>query len=106
MAEAHGVDTLTGGEDNAHPDDRKYIVIALILAVVTGIEVGLYYIEESVLTAPTLLVLAAVKFVLVALYFMHLRFDNKFFTRVFFGGLFLALGVYLVAMFTFGVFID
>ena len=42
-----------------------------------------------------------VKFSLVVGYFMHLRFDNRLFTRVFFAGLFLAIAVYIVMLTTF-----
>ena len=40
---------------------------------------------------------------LVAAQFMHLKFDNKILTRIFYGGLFLAIGVYLIALSTFRI---
>ena len=43
-----------------------------------------------------------VKFAIVVSYFMHLKYDNPLFRRVFVGGLVLAVIVYLIAMTTFG----
>ena len=53
---------------------------------------------------PALLILMAFKFMAVVLYFMHLKFDNRLFSIMFYMGLFLAIGVYLVALFTFRFF--
>jgi cytochrome c oxidase subunit 4 len=50
---------------------------------------------------PMLLILMAIKFFVVVSFFMHLRFDNRIFTWLFYTGLFLALGVYLAALATF-----
>jgi cytochrome c oxidase subunit 4 len=52
---------------------------------------------------PILLTFSIVKFALVALWFMHLRFDNRLFRRLFVTGLVLATGVYLVVLTTFHV---
>lgn len=86
-----------GGRE--HPSDQMYVLIALILAIVTGIEVWVYYIDalEDVII-PILAVLAAIKFVMVAGWFMHLRFDSSLFTWMFAGGLFLAFAVFLVVL--------
>ena len=53
---------------------------------------------------PILLTLMIVKFFSVVLFFMHLRFDSKIFSVLFYAGLFLAVGVYTVALFTFHFF--
>jgi cytochrome c oxidase subunit 4 len=53
---------------------------------------------------PALLILMAFKFFAVVLFFMHLRFDNRLFSILFYMGLVLAVGVYLVALFTFQFF--
>src|SRR5437867_13298415 len=77
---------------HAHPGGREYVTIAVILAVVTGAEVAIYYIKEQIGQAfvPILLVLSAFKFAMVVLWFMHLRFDNRLFSILFIAGL--ALG--------------
>lgn len=94
------------GEHGAHPTDAQYIRIALILGVVTAVEVGLYYTKFSrTITNVTLLVLAAIKFVMVAAYFMHLKFDSKLLRRLFITGFVLAASVYVAYLVTLGVFV-
>ena len=92
--------------DEAHPSDTHYVRIALFLAVLTAFEVSLSYInglDGLVLLFP-LLVIMAIKFGMVALHFMHLKWDSKVLTRLFYAGVFLALGVYLAALSTFRLF--
>ncbi len=89
---------------HAHPTDGQYALIALALAVLTGIEVGIYYLKSSNATIVVLLVLMAIKFAIVVAFFMHLRFDSRLLRRVFTGGLTLAVFVYVVVLFMFGIF--
>ena len=93
-----------GAAAHGHPSEAQYIKVALVLATITGIEVAVYYVSavRSVLV-PMLLTFSIVKFALVALWFMHLRFDNRLFRRLFVTGLVLASGVYLVVLTTFHV---
>jgi len=86
--------------------DKQYVIIALILAALTAIEVSTYYIDFGPLFMPTLFVLMTVKFVIVASYFMHLKFDNKIFTYLFYSGLLLAIAVYVGALATFKFFLQ
>ncbi|MDP9069556.1 MAG: cytochrome C oxidase subunit IV family protein [Actinomycetota bacterium] len=85
-----------------HPSPRKYVWIAIILAIVTAAEVAIYYIPalESLLV-PFLIAFALIKFIMVALYFMHLKFDSKLFRRFFVTGVVLALVVFTVVLLTF-----
>ena len=89
---------------HAHPADKKYVVVALILGLFTAIEVLTYFVDFGDAAIPTLLVLMAIKFLMVVLYFMHLRFDSPVFMRLFFCGLILAVSVYciMLAAFQFG----
>ena len=84
---------------------RGYINIALILAAITALEVSTYYMDFGPLFLPALLIMMAVKFVMVVSYFMHLKFDNKIFSWLFYTGLFLAVGVYVAALATFHFFL-
>lgn len=93
------------GEHGAHPSEAVYVKIALILAFLTAIEVGLYYREIGALNNIALLVLALAKFVLVAAYFMHLKFDTPVLRRFFVTGFILAALVYVAYLLTLGVFI-
>jgi cytochrome c oxidase subunit 4 len=93
-----------GGTKHDHPGERQYIIIALILAAVTAIEVAFSYWEavEDIL-APTLIFLSIVKFVMVVGWFMHLRFDSRLFRRLFVAGIGLALFCFTAVLTTFHV---
>jgi cytochrome c oxidase subunit IV len=86
---------------HGHPGPAKYVAIAVILALVTGIEVGLYYLHlpDGLLVA-LLLGLAFIKFAMVAAYFMHLKFDSRLLRRLFLTGIVLAAIVYTIALVT------
>ena len=86
-----------------HPGPLEYAQIGTVLAVVTLIEVGIYYMEIAHgLLVFFLVVLSALKFTLVVLWFMHLKFDNRLFSSMFILGLLLALAVFTVALSTVG----
>lgn len=87
------------GELHAHPGPIEYIKIALILAAITAAEVAVYYMSgfKSALV-PILLAMAFAKFTVVALYFMHLKFDTHLFRRVLILGIILALVVFGVSL--------
>ncbi len=74
----------------------------MILAVITAAEVAIYYVDalEDVLV-PFLIAFALIKFIMVALYFMHLKFDSKLFRRFFVTGIVLAFFVFTVVLLTF-----
>jgi cytochrome c oxidase subunit 4 len=81
---------------HAHPSDRNYVGIAAILAVITGVEVAMSYANVSqAIFIPALIVMMIAKFGIVAAWFMHLRFDNKLFRRLFIAGIVLAVAVYM-----------
>jgi cytochrome c oxidase subunit IV len=93
------------GVEEHYPSEWQYIRIALILFAITMAEVGIYYIsgyQDILITV--LLGMAIVKFALVALYFMHLRFDSKLFRRLFVTGIILAIIVYMIALTSLHVF--
>lgn len=104
MTEAH-VETQVDTHEHAHPGPAEYIKIAVILAIITIAEVGAYYVKglPDHVFAAMLLVMMAVKFALVGLWFMHLRFDNRLFRRLFVTGIILAMAVYTIAFSTLGL---
>ena len=70
-----------------------YVQIAMLLAVITGIEIVCVYMPFAKwLLVTALVVLSAVKFLFVIFFFMHLRWDKPFCTILFFIGLVLAGG--------------
>jgi cytochrome c oxidase subunit IV len=74
-----------------HPDALRYVQIAAILTAMTMAEVGVYYLRiVHEFLVPLLIGLSAFKFVLVVMFYMHLRFDNKLFSALFTLGLILA----------------
>ena len=76
----------------AHASVGFYWMIGGILAVVTALEVAIFYIPAiGGMLVPALLVLSAGKFMLVVMFFMHLKFDSKVYTGLFVAGLFLAI---------------
>jgi cytochrome c oxidase subunit 4 len=94
-AEAHTVEH----EVHAHPGPRRYVQIGVILAVCTAIEVGLSYLDiVDWLKIVGMLIVMAIKFSLVVMWFMHLRFDNRLFSVMFTGGLALAMTVFVVVL--------
>jgi cytochrome c oxidase subunit 4 len=93
-ASPHGHDGH-GQHDHSHDVSKFqiYVQIAMLLAVITGIEIVAVYLPFAkwiVVTA--LVVLSFVKFMFVIFYFMHLRWDKPFCTILFFIGLILASG--------------
>jgi cytochrome c oxidase subunit 4 len=77
-------------------DDSKfqiYVQIAMLLAVITGVETVVIFIPFAKwLIVTALVVLSAVKFLFVIFYFMHLRWDKAFCTIVFLIGMVLGGG--------------
>ena len=89
-----------------HPTPLTYFRVAITLAMITALEVGVFYIEglgHGII--PVLVILSGIKFALVAMFYMHLRYDARLFSGLFFGGLALALtvGIALLALFKFFV---
>jgi cytochrome c oxidase subunit 4 len=92
---------------HAHPEPRQYVLIAVVLVVITGFEVATSYLEGDVnsnLIIVALGVMAALKFFLVAAWFMHLRTDSKVLRRFFLLGLCAAPLVYMAMLLMLHVF--
>ena len=93
------------GEKHEHPTWKQYKWVALILTVITIVEVWVYYIPSFVasrLFVPALLFMSAVKFAIVVAYYMHLKYDHKLFRALFIGPLIIAILTLIVLMFLFG----
>lgn len=91
-------DTADTHVHEEHRSPAQYVIIGAVLCALTSMEIALYYIGESIpvgLNVGTLLAIAAIKFVLVAAYFMHLKDDSKAFRRWFLIG-----GVAALILFT------
>ena len=101
--------TGTGtGKGQAHPTDKMFVQVAIALAVITAVEVAWSYLPWGHATGfmafaevGGLLFMMAIKFVVVASRFMHLKFDQGVLSRLFYFGLLLAVLVYIAALTTF-----
>jgi len=79
-------------EHEQHDHVPTYIKLAVVLSVLTGVEVAILYVAlPDALMLTGLYGLAAVKFGLVVAMFMHLKYDNKMLTGIFFAGFTIAL---------------
>jgi cytochrome c oxidase subunit IV len=90
----------------SHRMDLVYIKVAGVLVVLTAIEIYASYADYlDKLFLPVMLSIMVVKFLLVVLFFMHLRWDSKLFGRLFWAGALLAVAVYVGALATFQYFV-
>jgi cytochrome c oxidase subunit IV len=103
----HAIDDhgdVDDGDYHEHHSDAYYIKVALILAFITALETSTYWIDLGPFFMPALLAMMVIKFVMVVSIFMHLKFDNKIFSYMFYSGLILAILVYVAALASFNFF--
>ena len=92
-------------EEHAHPTWSTYWKVALILTLITVVEVWLFYIPSFAAGrgfVPTLLILSALKFTIVVMFYMHRKYDLRLFRVLFTGPLMIASLTLLALMFLFG----
>jgi len=90
---------------HAHPTWKQYKWVALILTAITVVEVWIYYIPSFTRTklfVPSLLIMSAVKFAIVVMFYMHLKYDARLFRALFTGPLIIAVVTLISLMFLFG----
>ncbi len=93
------------GEHGHHPTAKMYVMIGVILTIITAVEVAAYYIpawEGSAIYVPSMLLLSAVKFTTVVMFYMHLKYDHKLFRALFTGPFVIAFATLFGLMFLFG----
>ena len=103
--EAAHVDHAAMGIEKEHPTWSTYWKVAVILTLITVVEVWIYYIPSFVasrLFVPALLIMSAFKFATVVLFYMHLRYDHRLFRVLFTGPLIIAISTLVGLMFLFG----
>src|SRR5689334_22117732 len=96
-----------GGHDvhPHHPTAKTYIIVGAFLTLITVLEVWAYYIPAFVSSkafVPSLLIMSAVKFATVVMFYMHLKYDHKVFRALFTGPFLIAATTLLGLMFLFG----
>ena len=92
-------------EAHAHPTWSTYWKVALILFIITIAEVWAYYIPAFVASrafVPSLLIMSAAKFIIVVMFYMHLKYDHRLFRVLFTGPLLIAALTLIALLFLFG----
>lgn len=90
--------------EKPHPGPKTYARIAFILCAITLLEFGAFYTEAlKTVLVPLLIVMSAIKFALVAMFYMHLKFDHPVFIKILVAGVMLGFVamLWLLALFTF-----
>jgi cytochrome c oxidase subunit 4 len=105
--EPHAAATTRPVHTGGHASVRTYINVAIVLAIVTAIEVATLYIPgiPNSLLVGSLLIMSALKFFLVVGFFMHLRYDANVMRTLFVGPLIIAILIILALMALFSAFI-
>ena len=102
------IDVHAMGEMHEHPTWKEYKWVALILTLITVLEVWAYYVPSFVASpafVPVLLVMSAAKFAIVVLFYMHLKYDHRLFRGLFTGPLIIAMATIVSLLFLFGKFV-
>src|SRR5437879_8097234 len=95
------------GHEEGHAIVGIYIEVAVVLAIVTAVEIGALYIPglPPHFLVGFLIVMSILKFALVVAFFMHLYYDSKLLTALFVGPLTIACAIILALMALFGSYI-
>ena len=95
----HTAQGHSGAHEEAHASNATYVKVAIILSIITIVEVAIYYLPSvRPILVPALLLLSIAKFLMVIGFFMHLKYDNPLFRFMFIAGLLVSLGVYLAML--------
>ena len=92
---------LLPGEVRPHPTPFKYVMIAVVLVIITAVEIAVSYLEGSIpdsLIIVLLMIMMIVKFGAVASWYMHLRTDKPIFQRFFILGVTAPIVLYAVVL--------
>ena len=91
--DAHAMAHGDAQGEHQHPTPGLYLKVAIVLFVLTALEVLAYEMGHRAtmplhgvvepIVVPILLVLSAAKFALVAMFYMHLKQDSRIFTNLF-----------------------
>ena len=80
-----------------YPTSRTYLLVFAGLVILTLAEVGVAYIEGGI-KAPLLLGMAAIKALMVILFFMHLKYDSRWFAFIFFAPMALVIPLIWISL--------
>jgi caa(3)-type oxidase subunit IV len=94
------------GAHTGHPTPGTYFAVAMALSAITAVEVAVFYVTwlgHGII--PVLVVLSTAKFALVAMFYMHLKYEARLFSGLFVGGLLLAVIVVIALLSLFRFFV-
>ena len=95
----------TDHDDTGHTSDLVYFKVFVVLVFLTAAEVSTYAVELGNAMLPALIVMMVVKFALVVMFFMHLRYDARPLTTLFLGPLLIATMLAIALMTLTGAFL-
>ncbi len=99
------IDSHAAAEEHHHPGPGTYVKIGAILTAITVVEVWAYYVPSFVASrafVPSLLIMSMIKFAIVVMFYMHLKYDHKLFRALFTGPLIIAATTLIALLFLFG----
>jgi cytochrome c oxidase subunit IV len=92
--------------EGGHASVGTYVRVAVVLGIITALEVGVIYIRQlTPILVPLLLVMSAAKFLLVVLFFMHLRYESRALAALFAGPVVIAMALAVALMTLTGAFL-
>jgi cytochrome c oxidase subunit IV len=91
------IETEKAVKPHHYPTSRTYLLVFAGLVILTLAEVGVAYIEGGI-KAPLLLGMAAVKALMVILFFMHLKYDSRWFAFIFFAPMALVIPLIWISL--------
>jgi cytochrome c oxidase subunit 4 len=86
-------------KEEHHISNTVYLIVGGFLIVLTAMEITVAYVHAlRPVMVPILVILAIAKFALIAMFFMHLRYEKWFVNTVFIFPLAIAVGVFVSLM--------
>ena len=87
----------------SHPGPAQYVRIGVLIVLTEAAEISTFYLGLAQwASVGILMVLMIMNFGLIALWFMHLKFDSPLFSTAFVGGLLLTAALFVVVLATLG----
>ncbi len=107
MDSSHAAPAAGHAPGEGHATVQTYVRVAVVLGILTAIEIGALYVPglPKHLLVTLLLVFSVLKFALVVAFFMHLRYDSKLLTALFIGPLIIAMIIILALMALFSAYL-
>ncbi len=93
-----------GNSESVHVGSSVYLIVGAFLIVLTGMEITVAYVHAlRPVLVPVLMILAIAKFALIAMFFMHLKYEKWVLNTMFLFPLAIAIGAFfaLIGLFAY-----